>query len=205
MEQFDLDRVRTRSRSFYRCDEAAGLIASGIAKRLIAGMAGLSIVASSSLAVAQDWKTDQYSIEFAAGSAAAVFRKLTAVIHFDGTNLAASSCNLRIYVSSISSGNALIDEHLKSEEWFDAARYPVINYVANKVTKTPGGYQATGNLAMHGVTKQVVIPFSFQPKDTGGVFMSSFNVNRDDFGVGQPGGEVPDIVKVNVSVEVTPK
>jgi len=49
----------------------------------------------------------------------------------------------------------------------------------------------------------VAIPFTFQKTAKGAVFAGSFTVNRSDFKIGKPGGEVPEAVKIDISVPVT--
>jgi polyisoprenoid-binding protein YceI len=56
---------------------------------------------------------------------------------------------------------------------------------------------------MHGVKKATIIPFIFKRTAQGGVFTGSFTINRSDFGIGKPGGEVPEPVKLDISVPVT--
>jgi polyisoprenoid-binding protein YceI len=105
-------------------------------------------------------------------------------------------------VASINTGNGLQNKHAKSDEWFDAAKYPTIHFVSTKVAKTGAGYQVTGNLQIHGVTKPVTIPFTFKRTGAGATFAGTFTVNRSDYGIGKPGGEVPEPVKLDISVPV---
>ena len=103
------------------------------------------------------------------------------------------------------SGNGLQNKHAKSDEWFNADKFPAIRYTSTKVTKTAGGYSSAGELEMHGVKKPLVIPFNFQKTSTGGLFTSTFMVSRVDYGVGAPGGEVDEKIKIELKVPVTAK
>ncbi len=82
-------------------------------------------------------------------------------------------------------------------------KYPVIQFTSQKIVKAGNSYQVTGNLAMHGVTKPLTIPFTFQKTGTGGVFAGTFTINRNDFKVGKAGGDVAESIKLDVSVPVT--
>src|SRR5207245_1363285 len=98
--------------------------------------------------------------------------------------------DVSIDVASINTGNGLQNKHAKSDEWFDAAKYPQIRYTSQKIFKAGNGYQVTGALEVHGVKKSVVIPFTFLKTATGGKFTGSFTLNRNDYKIGKPGGDV---------------
>jgi polyisoprenoid-binding protein YceI len=108
-----------------------------------------------------------------------------------------------IDAASINTGNGLQNKHAKSDEWFDVAKYPQIRYTSSKIVKAGSGYQVTGDLEIHGVKKPVTIPFTFQKTAKGATFTGSFTVNRSDFHVGKPGGDVAEQIKIDVSVPVT--
>ena len=63
--------------------------------------------------------------------------------------------------------------------------------------------KAKGNLSMHGVTKEITIPFTFSKNEKGGVFAGSFSVNRKDFKLGENNGHAADVLKIDLSVPVS--
>lgn len=175
-------------------------------KRVFTPLAAVLLLAGSAFTfIAPDnWKiVDGYSITFSTDEASGIFKDFKGTIQFDEQNAAASKFDVTIDVASINTGNGLQNKHAKSDEWFDAAKYPQIHFLSQKVGKTPAGYQVTGDLEMHGVKKQLSIPFTFKHTAAGGIFTGNFNVNRTDFHVGKPGGEVSDQIKLEVSVPVT--
>ena len=107
-------------------------------------------------------------------------------------------------VASINTGNGMKNTHAKSEKWFDAEKYPVIKFTSSEITSTATGYQAKGTLEIHGVKKDIVLPFTFQKNDTGGVFTSSFDINRLDYNINiaEP-AHGASVVTVDISVPVT--
>jgi len=152
---------------------------------------------------AQNWQiADGYNIAFSSDDAAGIFKGFKGTIAFDENNPATAKFDVTIDVSSINTGNGLQNKHAKSDEWFDAAKYPTIHFTSQKVAKTAAGYQVTGDLEVHGVKKPVTIPFTFKRTATGGQFTGSFTVNRSDFNVGKPGGEVGELIKLDISVPV---
>ena len=154
---------------------------------------------------AQSWKIgDNYNIAFSNDATGGIFKGFKGTIAFDEKNLAASQFDVTVDVATVNTGNALMNKHAKSDEWFDAAKYPTIHIISNKVVKAGAGYQFTGTLDMHGVKKPITFPFTYkQPSATTGLFTATFNVNRTDFNIGKPGGDVDNILKVELSVPVT--
>jgi len=175
-------------------------------KKLIFSMATLlcltAVFAFSVLA--QNWTiTDKYKISFSSNDVGGIFKTFNGSIAFDEANPAASKFDVTIDVNSINTGNGLQNKHAKGEEWFDATKYPAIKYTSSKIVKAGNGYQVTGNLQIKGVTKEYTIPFTFKKAGAGATFNGSFTVNRSDFKIGKPGGDVAEQIKIDVAVPVT--
>jgi len=126
----------------------------------------------------------------------------------------AGSIDVSVDMTSIDFGNAKLDEHAKSAELFDAAKYPTAKY-SGKFTKWNGATptEAQGTLTMHGVTKPVTLMIdSFQckpnpmtKKEVCGADATA-NLNRADFGVnfGDKFGFKQE-VKLLIQVEGSPE
>lgn len=147
----------------------------------------------------------KYNISFSTSGVSGIFKNFSGSIVFDEQHTAASKFDVSIDVASINTGNGMQNKHAKSSDWFDAAKYPSIRFTSTKFRKAGNVYQVTGNLQMHGVSKPVSIPFKFKRSGNGGTFEGSFSVNRNDFGIGKPGGEVGDVIQLAVSVPVVKK
>lgn len=119
--------------------------------------------------------------------------------------------DIEIDVTSVNTGNAKRDKHLKGDEMFDVNKYSTIKFISTDVTKTNEGYVAKGNLTMMGVTKAVEFPFNyFGKQDTpwgfpSAAFAGNIIINKNDFGLTYGGGILGDEVKVDFSVELNPK
>ena len=144
-----------------------------------------------------------YSIGFSSADASGIFKGFKGTVVFDDANPAGSRFDVTVEVATINTGNGLQNKHAKSDEWFDATKYPQIRYTSQKFVKVGSGYQVTGDLEIHGVKKSVTIPFTFAKTATGGKFTGSFDVNRNDFKLGKPGGDVGEAIKIDLSVPVT--
>ena len=103
-------------------------------------------------------------------------------------------------VNSINTENDRRDGHLKSPDWFDAAKYPTVTFKSTSFKKVEGKkYKATGDLTMHGVTKPVTLDITMngpvtnespKGKQEKAGFKVTGTLNRLDFGVGKAGGAV---------------
>ena len=175
-------------------------------KKIIYPVAIALIIFTSAFAVitSVSWKiADGYSIKFTSNDPAGVFTSLKGDVVFDENNLGASKFDVKVDVASINTGNGLKNDKAKSAQWFDSQTYPEIKFISSKITKSGDKYEAKGSLTMHGITKQITIPFSFSKTASGGVFTSSFDVNRNDYKIGEPGGHASEVLKIDLSVPVS--
>lgn len=117
------------------------------------------------------------------------FTDFDGMIKYDAQHPADSSVQFTVQAASINTGNDGRDKHLKSPDFFDAAKFPTLSFASTKVTPKGGNaFDVTGNLTIHGVTKTVTIPAKFRgevksPMGERGGFESSFTINRLDYGV----------------------
>ena len=111
------------------------------------------------------------------------FKEMEGVINFDVADLESSSMDVCISSSSVDTDNKKRDQHLRTEDFFDSEKYPEICFKSTSIKQSENNFIAIGELSMHGVTKSVKIPFSFQDN----TFNGSFTINRKDFGVGGNG------------------
>ncbi|MBC8045743.1 MAG: YceI family protein [Fimbriimonadaceae bacterium] len=175
-------------------------------KKIIFPLIAVFIVTLSAftLKTAQNWKiADGYSIKFTSDDPSGIFSDLKGTITFDEKNLSASKFDVTIDVNSINTGNGMQNNHAKSAQWFDAEKYPLIKFTSKTISKTSSGYEAQGILEMHGVQKEFTLPFSIEKSGNGLVFKSTFDANRNDWKIGEPGKKASDIMKMEISVPVT--
>ena len=147
--------------------------------------------------------SENYEIKFSSstGDPEGIFKTITGDIQFDENDLASSKCDLKIDVNSINTGNGMQNKHAISEKWFDAENYPNMEFQSSKFSKTETGYSVTGTMKMHGVDKEITLPFTF----SNNVFSATFSVNRIDFNIGESMKKVSDDIKLEVSLPVTKK
>ena len=111
-------------------------------------------------------------------------------IILDDKNLADSSVMATINVESVDTGVAQRDTHLKSPDFFDTAKFPTATFKSTKVTHAGEGYDVTGDLTLHGVTKPVTLHMEPPSKEQIGMdkkphrgFSATTTLHRGDFGL----------------------
>jgi polyisoprenoid-binding protein YceI len=141
------------------------------------------------------------------------FKVWSGTLVTDEANPANSSVEVEIDAASIDTREEKRDEHLRSADFLDAAKYPKITFKSTKVAKADDDrYNVTGTLTIHGVSKEVVLDTEFagRQKDPWGGERSGFSakttINRQDFGLtfNMPleGGGVMVGDKVTITLEI---
>ena len=139
------------------------------------------------------------------------FADVASTLTLDEANPAASKVNTTIKVASLDSGFGKRDEHLLSADFFDAAKYPTITFVSNRVT--PVGARTAkvaGDLTLHGVTKPVVLdavivglgPNPLTKAQAAGIHAVT-TIKRSDFGITTYVPLIGDEVTITLDAEYT--
>lgn len=85
------------------------------------------------------------------------FKKWSGKVQLDEKSLEKSQVSFAIETASIDTGDAKRDEHLKSPDFFDTAKFPQITFKSSKISKSGAAYSLQGELTIHGVTKPVTL------------------------------------------------
>jgi polyisoprenoid-binding protein YceI len=147
------------------------------------------------------------------------FTKVNGTIQFDDKDVSKSSVEVTIDAASVDTRVADRDKELRSDHFFDVEKYPTLTFKSTKVQQeTPGKLKVTGDLTIHGVTKQVVLEVegpTAPVKDPWGNQRAAANastkINRQDFGVkwnakmDNGGWVVGDDVDITIDVEMVQK
>jgi polyisoprenoid-binding protein YceI len=134
------------------------------------------------------------------------FRKYDAKIVFDPANLATSSIDVTVDMSSAATGDKQRDAALPGSDWFKSKEFPSARFLARRIEKKPdGGYLAYGELDMRGVKKALLLPFTLKIAGDMATAKGEASLVRSDWGVGQ--GEFADgtwvALEVKVFVDIT--
>lgn len=143
------------------------------------------------------------------------FTKFDASLETEGEDFMTAKVTFTADIASINTGSDQRDEHLKGADFFEAAKYPALKFVATKYENVDndGSYEVYGDLTIHGVTKNVKLDAEFGGviKDPWGNtragITASGKINRKEFGLAWHGVTetgsliVSDEVRVHVGLE----
>jgi len=192
-------------------------------QRLALTAAALAALAAPATA-GTDWQIDpahtnvQFSVRhLMISNVRGEFGKVSGTAQTDDQDLTRSKIQATIDAASINTREPKRDQHLKSPDFFDVAKFPTIAFTSKKIEKAGDNrFKVTGDLNLHGVTREVVLDVesSGPPiKDLMGMTRAgaraSTKINRKDFGIvwnkALDGGgiAVGDEVEVTIDVEGT--
>ena len=194
--------------------------------RLIVSAIAIVVLVTPALGRASTWEIDpaHTSAQFAVrhlmvSTVRGEFSKVSGVVSFDDQNLSKSSVAATIDATSLNTRVAKRDEHLKSPDFLDVAKYPTLTFTSKKVEQLGDRkFTVTGDLTIHGVTREVVLDVEGSPaavQDPSGNLrlggVATTKINRTDFGLQwnkalETGGVlVGDEVAITVDVELVKK
>jgi polyisoprenoid-binding protein YceI len=146
------------------------------------------------------------------------FTKLTGTVNLDDQDISKSTVTASIDVNSLDTRQPHRDDDLKTDHFFDAAKYPTITFQSTKIWSTGDGTaKMTGNLTLHGVTKEVTFDVTgptkvIQVMGTRRGASATTKINRQDFGMvfmsnSLPGGDqmIGDTVTITLDIEMLKK
>ena len=195
-------------------------------KHLSRLLVALLLLAAPPLAGAATWQIDpdHAFVEFKVrhlmvSSVKGVFTRVAGTIEADDADLARAKVNVTIDTASIDTNIAKRDEHLRSPDFFDVAKYPAMTFVSRQVILDGGRVdKVIGDLTIRGTTREVTLAVSeFTPpiKDPWGNIRRGATataiINRKDFGLiwnallESGGVAVGDEVKISLDIELIRK
>lgn len=167
-------------------------------KRIIASIAAIVALTLPVVASASTWNIDpeHSNVGFKVrhvmvSNVKGSFEKHSGTLQLDDKDITKSRVAVTIDTNSINTNVHKRDEHLRSADFFDVAKYPTMTFVSKKVAKAgKNGLEVTGDLNLHGVTKEVVLlveELSKESKDPWGNIRrgatAATKINRKDFGL----------------------
>jgi len=122
-------------------------------------------------------------------------------VKFDPINLAASTITASVDVNTIDTDNGTRNDHLKSDSYFDAAKYPGITMKSVSLKHNSGNrYTGTFSLTIKDKTNTINMPFTYIETGSSAEFKGNFQIKRSDYGVGESSMVMSNDVKVDISV-----
>jgi polyisoprenoid-binding protein YceI len=177
----------------------------------------LFLLAASAFAQIETWKIDpvhsaaQFSVKhLAISTVRGQFQKISGTVGYDPRDVAKTSIDVSIDAASVDTRVDMRDRDLRSANFLDVQKFPAITFKSTRVEAAgPGKLKVTGDLTIHGVTKEVVLDLdgpSAPITAMGGLRMgasATTKINRKDFGVNGAASMVGDDISITLDVEVT--
>src|SRR3984957_1274428 len=192
---------------------------TAVALQLVALFGLANLAASRAMAQTETWYLDppHSSAQFAVrhlgiSTVRGAFTKIGGVV-VDSPDLSKASVNVTIDASSVDTRVQRRDDDLRSDHFFDVAKYPTITFQSKRVESAgTGKLKVTGDLTMHGVTKEVVLDVDGPTppmKNARGTshrgLSATTSLSRADFGINFDAGMVGDQVAIQLDVEMVDK
>jgi polyisoprenoid-binding protein YceI len=185
--------------------------------RFVFALVATLAMAAASVAQAGTWQIDpnhsaaQFSVRhLGVSTVRGAFTKVSGSAKHDPADPSKDSLDATIDTASVDTRVEARDKDLRSPHFLDAEKYPTITF-HSKATKVagPGKLQITGDLTIHGMTKEVVLDVdgpSAAIKDPWGNqrigASATTKINRQDFGVSAAPGVVGDEITITIDVEL---
>jgi polyisoprenoid-binding protein YceI len=176
-------------------------------------------MAASAAAQAGSWQIDpnhtaaQFSVRhLGVSTVRGAFTKVSGSVKHDPADPTKDSLEATIDANSVDTRVEMRDNDLRSPRFFDVQKYPTITFHSKQAkVAAPGKLQITGDLTIHGVTKEVVLDVDGPTdaiKDPMGKGQrmgasATTKINRQDFGVTTMSGLIGDEITITIDVELT--
>ena len=138
------------------------------------------------------------------GSHEGSFQQFTGTLTL-ATPVENSTIDVQIVTDSLVSDNERLTGHLKSPDFFDTATYPNASFVSTGITaladNPPYTHTLTGNLSLHGQTREISFPATITVTPEQVTATSEFSINRMDFGIVYA-GQADDLIREGVLIKL---
>ena len=162
----------------------------------LAPVVALAFSAVSFGAYAHEWTVDSahsnvsFTVRHLVSKVSGGFSDFSGKINFDDKKPEETKVTLNVKSASINTSNSKRDDHLRSPDFFDAAKYPMLTFTGTKVSSIGNNtYKLEGNQTIHGVTKPAIynVEYLGSAKDPEGKsragFTATTKINRKDYGL----------------------
>ena len=184
-------------------------------QRLFATLCLMATLAFPSMAATSQWNIDpahstaQFVVtHLELSDVQGTFTGVSGSATIDGDDLSKSNVTASIDVSTLDTGIGMRDDDLKSSNFFDVSKYPAMTFQSTKIVKTGGATaRMTGNLTLHGVTKEVTFDVTFvaPPANQAGTrrnVQATATISRKLFGMSADELAIGDNVYITLDIEL---
>ena len=157
---------------------------------LVAGLSASAALAADTYVVDKAHSEATFQVRHIVTRVRGKFTDFTGTIQVDPAKPEASSVELTVKTASVDTGEPKRDDHLRSPDFFEAAKFPEMTFKSTRVKSVDKDrYEVTGTFTLRGISKELTLPVTFLgfAKDPWGNekagFETSVTLNRKDFGM----------------------
>lgn len=168
---------------------------------LLAAAAQPALAASRTL-IAKDSEI-AFSVKQMGVPVSGTFKRFEASIDLDSAQPTASRAELTVDIASLDTGDDDADAVALDKPWLDKLGFPKATFKSSAVRALgPNRYEATGQLAIRGKSREITVPFETQDEKDGSTWVrGSFTIKRVDYGIGGGEWNQGDLVAPDVPVK----
>jgi polyisoprenoid-binding protein YceI len=137
------------------------------------------------------------------------FTDFTVNLTNDEKDITKSTVNVVIKATSVDTGIEGRDRHLRTADFFEVEKFPEITFQSSRIEKKGKQLIAHGTLTMHGIAKEIALPFTVTGVDENADktkknvgYSASIVLNRRDYGINYTHKTVPNFIGDNITVEI---
>jgi polyisoprenoid-binding protein YceI len=128
------------------------------------------------------------------------FAKFSGKADVDAAAKTLKSVSVEIDTTSLTTDIPKLTDHLKSGDFFEVNEFPTAKFESTKIEQDGETATITGNLTLHGVTKEISFPATVSVGENGLALSSEFEIDRTQFGMTFGDGQVENAVTLTVKV-----
>jgi polyisoprenoid-binding protein YceI len=132
------------------------------------------------------------------------FQKFVGELRVVNGKIADQGNKVVIDTTSLFADNERLTGHLKSPDFFNVAQFPTATFETTSVQQQGTNHNVSGNLTLHGVTKQIAFPATINVSDSGANISATFFINRFDFEI-KYAGKADDLIRKEVVLKLDVK
>ena len=132
------------------------------------------------------------------------FKKFAGELHVANGKLADAGNKVVIETASLYADNDRLTGHLKSGDFFNVAAIPTSTFETTSISRDATNSTVSGNLTLHGITKQISFPATIQVSENSVELTADFFINRFDFEMKYP-GKADDLIRKEIVLKLKVK
>lgn len=129
------------------------------------------------------------------------FHRFQGHVRVDSARPTSAEIAVTVEVASIDTANRRRDDHLRSDDFFDVARFPLIRFESARVEGQGSRLVVVGRLTVRDVTREVTVPIEVEIAETTLLARGHFELRRKEYGITYQSflNPVADVVQVAFS------